>query len=142
MALYIPHSIFHLARLLNVRPETFWTLLRSCKLFRRMFAVLQCCIFHLEIQGPAEIPEDLATQMRVKPLAWGICPSVPFKRDSKHFICHGALVGRATGFRCVDVFQKQRFCRCTRRIFRRHCNIHRNDTVPSRNTVMLWVGNF
>ena len=23
MALYIPHSIFHLARLLNVRPETF-----------------------------------------------------------------------------------------------------------------------
>jgi hypothetical protein len=29
MALYIPHSIFHLARLLYVRPETFWTLLRT-----------------------------------------------------------------------------------------------------------------
>ena len=28
MALYIPHSIFHLARLLYVRPENFWTVLR------------------------------------------------------------------------------------------------------------------
>ena len=25
MELYIPHSIFHLARLLYVRPENFWT---------------------------------------------------------------------------------------------------------------------
>ena len=31
MALYIPHSIFHLARILYVRPETFWTLLRTFK---------------------------------------------------------------------------------------------------------------
>ena len=42
MALYIPYSIFHLARLLYVRPETFgpyyvcqagnfWTLLRTCR---------------------------------------------------------------------------------------------------------------
>ena len=29
MALYIPHSIFHLARLLYVRPETYWALLRT-----------------------------------------------------------------------------------------------------------------
>ena len=28
------------------------------------------------------------------------------------------------------------------RIFRRHLNIHRNDSVPSRNTVLLWVRNF
>lgn len=28
------------------------------------------------------------------------------------------------------------------RIFRRHFNIHRNDSVPSRNTVLLWVRNF
>jgi hypothetical protein len=30
----------------------------------------------------------------------------------------------------------------TLRIFRRHFNIHRNDSVPSRNTVLLWVRNF
>jgi len=30
---------------------------------------------------------------------------------SKHFSCHGALVFRASGFRCGDDFQK-RFCRC------------------------------
>ena len=29
----------------------------------------------------------------------------------------------------------------TQRIFRRHFNIHRNDSVPSRNTVLLWVSN-
>jgi transposase-like protein len=28
------------------------------------------------------------------------------------------------------------------RIFRRHFNIHRNDSVASRNTVLLWVRNF
>jgi transposase len=30
----------------------------------------------------------------------------------------------------------------TQRIFRRHFNIHRNNSVPSCNTVLLWVGNF
>jgi len=30
----------------------------------------------------------------------------------------------------------------TQRIFRRHFNIHRNDSVPSHNTVLLWVRNF
>jgi len=30
------------------------------------------------IQGPAEIPDDLATQLWVGPLAWGICPWAPF----------------------------------------------------------------
>jgi len=29
----------------------------------------------------------------------------------------------------------------TQRIFRRHFNIHRNDSVHSRNTVLLWVRN-
>ena len=29
---------------------------------------------------------------------------------SKHFSCNGALVCRALGFCCEDVFQKQRFC--------------------------------
>jgi len=28
----------------------------------------------------------------------------------------------------------------SQRIFRRHFNIHQNDSVPSRNTVLLWVG--
>jgi DNA mismatch repair ATPase MutS len=30
----------------------------------------------------------------------------------------------------------------TQRIFRRHFNIHQNNSVPSRNTVLLWVRNF
>ena len=30
----------------------------------------------------------------------------------------------------------------TQRIFLPHFNIHRNDSVPSRNTVLLWVRNF
>jgi len=30
----------------------------------------------------------------------------------------------------------------TQRIFHRHFNIHQNDSVPSRNTVLLWVKNF
>ena len=30
----------------------------------------------------------------------------------------------------------------TQQIFRWHFNIHRNNSVPSRNTVLLWVRNF
>jgi len=30
----------------------------------------------------------------------------------------------------------------TQRIFRRHFNYHRIDSVPSRNTVPLWLRNF
>jgi hypothetical protein len=30
----------------------------------------------------------------------------------------------------------------TQQIFCRHFNIHWNDSVPSRNTVLLWVRNF
>jgi hypothetical protein len=26
------------------------------------------------VQGPAEIPDDFAKQLRVEPFAWGICP--------------------------------------------------------------------
>ena len=63
------------------------------------------------LQGPAEIPDDLATQLWVELLVWGICLWAPFWRDSKHFSCHGALVCRSSGFRCGDVFKKQRFCR-------------------------------
>jgi site-specific recombinase len=29
----------------------------------------------------------------------------------------------------------------TQRLFHRHFNIHRNDSVPSQNTVLLWVRN-
>jgi len=31
-----------------------------------------------EVQGPAEIPDDLVTQFWVEPLAWGFCPWAPF----------------------------------------------------------------
>jgi hypothetical protein len=94
------------------------------------------------MQDPTEIPDDLATQLWVEPLAWGICPWAPFYQDSKHFSCHGALVCKVSGFRCGDIFQKQRFCHRDRADFRRHFNIHRNDSVPSSNTVLLWVRNF
>jgi hypothetical protein len=30
----------------------------------------------------------------------------------------------------------------TQRIFRRHFNVHRNGSVPSRKTLLLWVKNF
>jgi hypothetical protein len=30
----------------------------------------------------------------------------------------------------------------TQRTFRWHLNIHQNDSVPSRNTVLLWMRNF
>ena len=30
----------------------------------------------------------------------------------------------------------------TQRAFRRHFSVHRNDSVPSRNTILLWVANF
>jgi hypothetical protein len=30
----------------------------------------------------------------------------------------------------------------TERIFRQHFNIHRNDNVPSRNTVLFWLRSF
>jgi hypothetical protein len=30
----------------------------------------------------------------------------------------------------------------SQQIFRQHFNIHQNDSVPSRNTVLLWVRNF
>ena len=66
----------------------------------------------VHIQDPAEIPDNLATQLWVEPLVWGICLWAPFSRDSKHFSCHWALVCRASGFRCGDIFQKQRFCYC------------------------------
>jgi len=61
------------------------------------------------IQGPAEIPDNFAKQLWVEPLAWGICPWALFYRESKHFGCHGALICRASGICCGDVFQK-RFC--------------------------------
>ena len=30
----------------------------------------------------------------------------------------------------------------TQRAFRQHFNIHRNDSVPARNTIKLWIKNF
>jgi len=61
--------------------------------------------------GSSRIPDDLATQPWVELLTWGIWLWSPFYQDSKHFSCHGALVCRASGFHCGDIFQKQRFCR-------------------------------
>ena len=39
-------------------------------------------------------------------------------------------------------FKNDNFVVMTQRIFRRHFNIHRNDSVPGHNTVLLWVRNF
>jgi len=57
-----------------------------------------------------EVPGGLAKQLGVEPLACGICPWALFKRDTKHFGCHWALVCKAYGFCCGDVFKKRRFC--------------------------------
>ena len=42
----------------------------------------------------------------------------------------------------VETYLKNNDSVKTQLIFRRHFNIHRNDSVPSRNTVLLWVRNF
>jgi transposase len=42
----------------------------------------------------------------------------------------------------VESYLKNDSVVVTQRIFRRQFNIHRNDSVPSRNTVLLWVRNF
>ena len=44
-------------------------------------------------------------------------------------------------FAVETYFQNKDSVVVTQRIFRRHFNIHRNDSVPSRNTVLLWVRN-
>jgi len=44
-------------------------------------------------------------------------------------------------FAVESYFQNNDSVVVTQRIFRRHLNIHRNDSVPSRNTVLLWVRN-
>jgi len=43
-----------------------------------MFTVLLQYEICSIIQGPAEIPDDLATELWVELLAWGICPWAPF----------------------------------------------------------------
>jgi len=77
-------------------PETLLTYLYT------HFLLITLFYLRLYIQGPAEIPDDLATQLWVESLSWGICPWAPFWRDSKHFICHGVLVCTASVFRCGD----------------------------------------
>ena len=60
----------------------------------------------------------------------------------KHFSCHGALVCRASGSRCGDVFKNNDSVIVTQRIFLRHFNIHWKDSVLSHNTELLWVRKF
>ena len=42
----------------------------------------------------------------------------------------------------VETYLKNDSVIVTHQIFRRHFNIHRNDSVPSHNTILLWVRNF
>ena len=46
MALYIPHSIFHLARLLYVRPETFWPYYVCMYMYIALFGDCVSCWDH------------------------------------------------------------------------------------------------
>jgi hypothetical protein len=50
-----------------------------------------------------------------------------------------SLVHRAFA---VETYLKNNDSVVTRRIVRCHFNIHQNDIVPSRNTVLLWTRNF
>ena len=45
-------------------------------------------------------------------------------------------------FAVETYFQNNDSVVVTQRIFRRYFNIHRNDSVSSRNTVLLWKRNF
>jgi len=42
----------------------------------------------------------------------------------------------------VETYFRNNVSVVTQQIFCRHLNSHRNDSVPSRNTVVLWVRNF
>ena len=42
----------------------------------------------------------------------------------------------------VETYLKNNNSVVTQWIFRRQFNIHRNDSVPSQNIVLLWVRNF
>ena len=48
----------------------------------------------------------------------------------------------SSGFRFGDVFHEKLSFLVTQQIFHRHFNFHQNDSVPSQNTVLLWVRNF
>jgi hypothetical protein len=45
-------------------------------------------------------------------------------------------------FAVETYFKNNNFVVVTQLIFHRHFNIHQNDSVPSRNTILLWVRNF
>ena len=94
------------------------------------------------MQGSAEIPDDWATQLLVESFAWGICLWAPFWRDSKHLNCHGALVCRASEFHCAEVFLKQWVWRRDSADISPPALQYCGTSVPSRNTVLLWVRNF
>ena len=99
-----------------------------------MYVCMHACMYiRVYIQGPAEIPDDLVTQLCVEPLAWGICPWALSYPNSKHLSCHGALVCRASGFCCGDVFQKQTILSWLRGYFV-GTSIFIGMSVPSRST--------
>ena len=51
------------------------------------------------------------------------------------------MVSWASCFRSWDFFKNNDSVIVTQRAFRRHFNINRNDSVPSRNTILLWIKN-
>ena len=58
MALYIPHSIFHMARFLYVRPETFWTLLHITNEWQIRFSPHILVILEYSAVNVVHIIED------------------------------------------------------------------------------------
>ena len=86
------------------------------------------------IQDPAEIPDDLVTQLWVEPLAWGICSWAPFYRHSKHFSWHGALVCRASGFLLWRLISKTMILSLWLSSYFVGASIFIRTSVPSRNT--------
>jgi hypothetical protein len=85
------------------------------------------------LQGPAEIPDDLVTQLRVKPLAWRICPWQLFSETQSISVAMKRWSVEHRAF-AVEAYFKNNDSVVTQRIFRRHFNIHRNDSGPSRST--------
>jgi hypothetical protein len=61
--------------------------------------------------------------------------------ETQSVCCHGVLVCRVSGFHCGDVFLKQRFCHCDSVDISLALRYSSNDSVPSCDTVLLWVRN-
>ena len=92
MALYIPHSFYHLARLLYVRPETFGTYYVPLHLFNFPLSLSPTCQIPVLPQLPHTSKFQISNLFSQKYVSIDICKGIPIthrellaKRINLHF---------------------------------------------------------